>query len=82
MLSDLKETQIKILTYGVYGLMGFLTLVTIWVVAQVMDVKTCLPKEYVRLERYQSDETKTQRLLDKIDNKIDILMVQKNESKK
>jgi len=71
MTKGLTGTQVTVLTWLVYALILFLTVVTGWQQIKFME----LPKEFVRLERYQSDGAKSQESLCRIERKLDELIM-------
>ena len=86
MVENLTKTQTRILTWVIIALTTFLTIIIGWQQVELSD----LPKEYVRLERYTSDQSKVQcsldrldRMLeknfDKLDKKIDTLIIRSSE---
>lgn len=78
MVNDLKLAQIRILTWGIYGLMAFLTVVTGWMTIQV----SAMPKEYVSIERYKENLEKNKTSLVRIESKLDQLLISKWENHK
>ena len=74
MVNDLRGVQIKILTYGIYALMFFLSVVMSWAAVQIVE----MPTEYVRLERYTSDSMKGEAAHKRIENKLDRLIMQRS----
>ncbi|MBT7628767.1 MAG: hypothetical protein HN597_03560 [Desulfobacula sp.] len=71
MTKGLTGIQVTVLTWLVYALIMFLTVVTGW-----QQIKfTELPNEFVRLERYQSDENKSTESLCRIERKLDELIM-------
>jgi len=71
MTNGLNGLQVKILTWVVYGLIMFLTVVTGWQQVKLFE----MPNEFVRLERYQSDSNTSRESLKRIENKIDSLIM-------
>lgn len=75
MTNGLTATSTKILTWLVYALIFFLTTVTGW-----QQIKlTNLSNEYVRLERYKADATRSEGSLQRIENKIDQLIMEERK---
>ena len=75
---DLPKNQVKWLTYLVLLLLTILTGVTVMQNASISDMQTtvnALPKEYVQLERYKTDQDRQISTLDKIDAKLDRLIM-------
>lgn len=66
---NLSQGKQNVLTYLVYVLLSLLTLVMGYVVIQM----TQLPETYVRLERYLCDQSKIEKVLERIERKIDRL---------
>lgn len=64
---NLRSTQVKILTYLVYGLMSILTLTTAFTLYELY----VMPDKYVRLERYQCDQDSVRGQLEKLIDKVD-----------
>gem|GEM_PF-2653089 len=73
MTKGLSGTQVSVLTWLVYALITFLTIATSWQQIKLFD----LPKEFVRLERYQSDGAKSQESLCRIERKLDELIMKR-----
>jgi hypothetical protein len=69
-LDSLNERQIKFLTYLVYILLTFSTLVSGWCAYRIID----MPEKYVMKERYLCDQDRLEKTLDKIDTKLDRLI--------
>ena len=67
---NLTSTQIKFLTYLVWGLLTFLTIATAWTMLELYN----LPKNYVLLERYQCDQESLKMGIEKLDRKLDRLI--------
>ena len=66
MTDGLNETQTKILTWVVYALLTVLTTVVGW-----QQIKlTNLSSEFVRLERYKTDENRIQQYLCRIETTL------------
>jgi len=74
MTNGLSDTQTKLLTWLVYALMFFLTTITIAHTVQFM----AMPEKYVLLERYKSDELKHESSLKRIEDKLDHLIMDRN----
>ena len=81
MTDNLDASKIRWLTYLVYILLAFLTILSGWNTGKL----ACLPDDYVRLERYQTDTRRefnryqvdresTRLKLNDIDNKLDRLI--------
>jgi len=67
MTKGLSEKQVKWVTWLVIILIGLMSFVVVWntdrtfqIKEQLGIIKETLPKEYVRLERYISDERKSE----------------------
>jgi len=76
MTNILTGMQVKILTYGIYALMAFLTIVTGWAALQI----TSMPHQYVRLERYKEDLNANRGTLGRIEHKLDqLIMADRNK---
>ena len=71
MVADLRGVQIKVLTYGIYALMFFLSVVMSWAAIQIVE----LPTEYVRLERYTADNINGEAAHKRIETKLDRLIM-------
>ncbi len=74
---NLPEWQTKWLTYLVFILLTMLTGFTMYQVSSIADIQktmNSLPKEYVQLERYTTDQTRQESTLSKIDGKLDTLI--------
>jgi len=77
MTNGLTSAQIKWLTYLVYFLLAVLTLITGWNTVETRkntDRFTGLPKEYVRLERYNRDQDRLYESLNLMNRKLDRLI--------
>ena len=74
-MADLKSIQIKILTYGIYALIFVLTSLTAWQHLQLTE----LPDNYVRLERYKEDQKIDRGSLERIEDKLDQLIMSRNK---
>jgi len=81
MTDNLDQSKIRWLTYLVYILLVFLTILAGWNTSKL----ACLPDDYVRLERYQADtkrefdryqvdRERTRLKLNDIDSKLDRLI--------
>ena len=71
MTEGLNTPAVRWLTFLVYGLIVVLTIMTGWHQATIGE----LPDNYVRLERYQSDNTRIEQGLRDINQKLDALMI-------
>jgi hypothetical protein len=69
MTKGLGQDQVKWLTYLVYLLITILTVITGWHTVTIAN----MPKEYVRLERYQCDTRRVEKKMDKLGGKLDRL---------
>ncbi len=76
---NLPEWQTKWLTYLVFILLTILTGFTMYQnssIAEMQERVNELPKEYVQLERYTADQSRQESTLDKIDRKLDSLIME------
>jgi hypothetical protein len=69
-LEKLNERQIKFLTYLVYILLTFSTLVSGWCAYRIIS----MPEKYVMKERYLCDQSRLEKSLDNIGAKLDRLI--------
>ncbi len=76
---NLPEWQVKWLTYLVFILLTILTGATAYQNASISEMESRvneMPKEYVQLERYTADQSRQESTLDKIDRKLDRLIME------
>ena len=79
---DLPKNQVKWLTYLVLLLCTILTGVTVMQNASISEMEStvnAMPKEYVQLERYKADQDRQTSTLDKIDGKLDMLIMSRGK---
>ncbi len=76
---NLPEWQTKWLTYLVFVLLTLLTGFTMYQNSSISEIQSTvnsMPKEYVQLERYTADQNRQESTLDKIDRKLDRLIME------
>jgi transposase len=61
------EKQVQWLTYLIYILLSVLTVIASWHTVKI----TSLPDTFVRLERYNADQSRVEKSLDAINQKMD-----------
>lgn len=71
MTNGLSNTQVKILTFLVYALIFVLSFITGWHQIKIDS----FGDDYVRLEQYRNDCGVRERKLDRIENKLDQLIM-------
>ncbi len=79
---NLPEWQTKWLTYLVFILLTFLTGFTMYQNSSISEMQStvnAMPKEYVQLERYKADQDRQVSTLDKIDAKLDMLIMSRGK---
>jgi len=73
-LDKLSDMQIKFLQWLVGILLAVLSISGAWSMSQIYQLKCDLPREYVLLERYNTDQDLKDKTLDRIDKKLDRLI--------
>jgi len=77
-LDKLSDMQIKFLQWLVGILLTVLSISGAWSMNQIYQLKCDLPREYVLLERYTTDQDLKDKTLDRIDKKLDRLIERRN----